>query len=140
MTQLNLYAKKINGKLEISNKEAYNPWVRSLQDNEDIVIKLNIAKDYKSNRQLRLTYACFRILSDRLGYTVEEIKGLMKLHQGLSACSMIEGKEVHFSKSLADMSKKELSEFIETMDRWSYQTLNVKLLSNDDIVFLNEVK
>lgn len=140
MSQLNLYCRKIDGKLEFSDKLAYKQWIRNIPEGEDIVVKFNISKSYKSVRQLRLVYLCFRVLSDNLGYTVEEIKGLMKLEQGLSASSIIEGKEVHFIKSLADMTKTELSQFIEKMDIWGFQTLGIKMLSNDDIKFLNDIK
>lgn len=137
--QINLYAKKIGGKLEYSNKEILKQWVDNLPDGEDIIVKFNISRSYKSNRQLRLAYACFRAISDKLGYTVEEIKGLVKLQQGLCACSKIEGEDVHFCKSMADMTKKELSDFISKMDIWASKTLNMKLLTNEDINFLNNI-
>lgn len=137
--QINLYAKKTGGKLEYSNKEILKQWVDNLPDGEDIIVKFNISRSYKSNRQLRLAYACFRAISDKLGYTVEEIKGLVKLQQGLCACSKIEGEDVHFCKSMADMTKKELSDFISKMDIWASKTLNMKLLTNEDINFLNNI-
>lgn len=138
--QINIYGKKQVGKLELSNKEALLHWIKNLPDGEDIVIKFNISKSYKTLRQLRLVYSMFRTLSDKLGYSVEEIKTLMKIQQGLCAESEIEGQKLSFCKSLSDMSKIELSDFISKIDIWSFQRLGIKLLTNEDIIFLEDSK
>lgn len=137
--QINIYCKKVGGRLEYYNKHALKEWISNLTEGEDIVIKFNVSKNFKSTKQLRLVYACFRELSDKLGYSVEEIKTLMKLNQGLCGHSVIEGEEIHFCKSIADLSRKELSDFISKMDIWASKTLNMKLLTNDDINFLNNI-
>lgn len=134
--QINLYGKKLNGKLEIVNKDALTQWISNLSEGEDVVIKFNVSKSYKSLRQLRLVYSMFRTLSDRLGYTVEEVKTLMKIQQGLCGSSTIEGEDIHFCKSISDMSKQELSEFITKIDIWASQRLSEKLLNDEDIQFL----
>lgn len=138
--QLNLYGKKSSGKLDIPNKDALLHWIKNLTEGEDVVIKFNVSKSYKTLRQLRLVYSMFRTLSDRLGYTVEEVKTLMKIQQGLCACSEIEGETIQFCKSISDMSKIELSEFISKIDIWSFQRLGEKLLTNEDIIFLQDSK
>lgn len=140
MEQVNLYGRIVNGKLEVPNKEGLSDWIKYLEEGDDIVIKFNRSKDYKTVRQLRLVYKLFRELSAKLGYSVSEIKGLMKIEQGLCAESTIEGKQISFCKSIGEMTKKELSTFIENVDIWAFQRLGLKLLSNEDIHFLNDTK
>ncbi len=138
--QLNLYAKVENKSLKINNRESLEQWIKSLNEGDDIVIKLNVEKHYKTSRQIRLIYSCFRKLSKHLGYSVEEIKTLMKFKFGICATTTIEGEDVTICKSLSDFSKKELTEFIEFVDNYSCQQLNYPLLNNNDKSFLkNEI-
>lgn len=139
MQQINLYGKIHNGKLELNNREALNQWCSNLKEGEDIVVKFNVSKTYKSTRQLRLLYHCFRELSAKLGYGIEEIKMLMKLRAGLCFVHTIEGEEISVCKSISDMTKRELSEFVEFVDIWSTTTLNHPLLKSEDIKFLKDV-
>lgn len=136
--QINLYGKynKKTNKIEFSNPQSIKDWTKNLEDGEDIVVKFNISREYKTFRQVRLAYSCLRKLSQDLGYTVEECKMLMKLNQGLCASHEIEGTSITFCKSISEMTKKELSDFIMNMDIWSIKTLGYPILSNDDKIFL----
>lgn len=136
MTQINLYGTIQGGKLILANRDSLDKWVKTLLEGENLVIKFNVSKSYKSNRQLRLIYAMLRDLSKRLGYSVEEVKTLMKMYQGLCACSKINGEDVHFCKSIADMDKREISTFITDINEWSIINLDHKLLTYEDLQFL----
>lgn len=136
MDNLNLYAKVVNKKLDIRNKQALNQWISLLDENDDIVIKFRRQKDMKSVRQLRLLYKCLRSISAHTGHDVEDIKIMMKLKKGLCFSHIIENKEITVCKSISDFSIKELSEFIQFIDHWSTTTLNLPLLTSEDISFL----
>lgn len=137
--QINLYGKKVNGKLKINNKEALDQWIKNLDEGDEIVVKFNQQKDYKTNRQLRLCYSCFRSIMDKTGYTLEEVKFLVKRNQGICAYHTIEGDEILFCKSISDFTKEELSNFIIRMDMWSREKLDNPLLTNEDKSFLKDI-
>lgn len=139
MERLNVFASKKQGKLNIQNKEALKQWIDQCNEDDDIVIKFINQKFYKSVRQLKLVYHCFREISDKTGYEVKDIKMMMKMKQGLCHSHLIEGIEITDCKSLSEFSKREMSEFITKMDLWSSQTLNHPLLNNDDIQFLKNI-
>jgi len=140
MEQINLYAKKINNKLQVSNKEALIQWLKNLPEGEDIVIKFNVSKSYKSNRQIRLLYSCFRSIANHTGQSVEDIKLILKLKAGLCFSHTIEQEDITVCKSISDFSKSEISNFIQFANEWSINNLNLPLLTYDDIQFLKETK
>ena len=137
---LNLFGKVVSGKLEITNREVLTHWLSTREEGADIVIKLRDQKDYQSNRQLRLLYAEFREISLHTGHSVEEVKSMMKMYHGYFYSHQIDGKEITILKSVSDFSKSELSTFIEQVSIWAAQQLNMKLLKNEDLKFLNECK
>lgn len=137
--RLNLFGKIKDQKLDIFNKEALKQWIGQCNEGDDIVIKFVNQKDYKSLRQIKLVYHCFREISDKTGYTVEEVKMLMKMKQGYCFSHTLEEIEITDCKSLSEFSIKEMSDFIVKVDIWSSQTLNHPLLNNDDIRFLKNI-
>lgn len=138
--QLNLFAKKENGKLQLNNKEALNQWIKKLPDGEDIAIRFVAQKDFKSTRQLRLLYKEFREIAKFTGSSVEDVKLDMKYHFGLCYTHTIENKNITICKSISDLKKSEISELIESVDIWANQNLGLQLLTFDDKTFLNETK
>lgn len=138
-TELNLFGKVIDGKLTITNRHDLDEWIKRSPEGDDIVIKFRNQKNFKSNRQLRLIYHEFRELSSHLGYTVEEIKTMLKIKFGLCYVHEIEDEQVVNCKSISDFSKKELSEFIVSIHEWSEKTLGFPLLKYDDLKFLKNV-
>lgn len=135
--QINLYGVKEKGKLVIRNRQALDYWLDHLSDGDDIVVKLRRQKDYKTFRQVRLCYACLRSISDKTGHSIEEVKVLMKIKQGLCFSHNIEGTDVSICKSISEMTKAELSDFIMKMDQWSTELFNHPLLTYEDKTFLN---
>lgn len=136
MSQLNIYGEILDKKVKIYNRELIDKWSESLKEGEKIVIKFNVSSEYKSERQLRLIYHEFRQISNHTGYTIDEVKLMLKIKAGLFFSAKIEEKDITVCKSISDMTIKQLSEFIEFTDRWSTQTLSLPLLTADDINFL----
>lgn len=136
MDQLNLYSKVNKGKLEIENKHQLDEWLKTIPDGENVVIKFNISKNFKTQKQLRLLYLCFRQIAYHTGQSVQDIKLILKLKAGLCFSHTIENEEITICKSISDFSKKEVSEFIQFTNEWSIQTLNLPVLTLEDIEFL----
>lgn len=139
-SQFNIYAKKGKNGLEFFNKSTLKEWIDNLTEGEDIVIKFNVSKQYKSSRQLRLLYSCFRQIAYHTGQSVEDIKLILKLKAGLCFSHTIEGESITVCKSLSDFSKREVSEFIQFTNEWSMTTLNLPLLTIEDKEFLKTTK
>lgn len=140
MRDINLFGKIKEGKLEILNKETYIQWVKQCKEGEDIVIKLRNQKDYWSTRQLRLIYAEFRQISQHMGHSLLDVKTMMKMYNGYCWTHELDGKDITECKSISQFNRKELTIFIEQIDRWAWDNLGIKLLNSDDISFLEDSK
>jgi hypothetical protein len=137
---MEMYGRIKNSKIVLDNKEALKYWTSNLEEGDDVLVTFQAIKDARSLRQLKLVYSCLRAISDHTGYTVEDTKMLVKMHQGLCAESTIEGKQIYFCRSLGDMTRKELSEFIVKMNDWASLNLQLNLLNFEDIKFLTHVQ
>jgi hypothetical protein len=127
-----------NGKIVISNPVQYENWVKNQNPGDDVLIEYQLLKDRKTLQQLKLIHHCLREISSVTGYTVDEVKILMKMKYGICFIYKIDNKDVTHCKSLGDLSKKELSNFIIWINDWAGENLNLKLLSYDDIQFIKE--
>ena len=136
MNQFNLFGEKKDGKLQFNNIESLKRWINNMEEGEKIVAKFNISKYYKSERQLRMVYGCFRTIMEKTGYTLEEVKFMIKKDQGICALHEIQGETVFFCKSLSDFTKTEINDFILRMDMWSIKNLDLPLLNYEDKQFL----
>lgn len=68
----------------------------------------------KTLQQLRYIHGVvFRLASEASGYTVQEIKGLLKGYFLTEYIKGPDGKEIPFVKSLADLKVSEMAEFID---------------------------
>lgn len=137
---INLFGKIVKGKLELNNKGALVEWLKNQTENSDIVVKVRNQDEYYTQRQLRLLYREFREISHHTGYTVEEVKTMLKMHCGLCYVHTIETKEITQCKSISDLNKKEISNLIEQTDIWAFQRLGMKLLNSEDLQFLKDEK
>lgn len=139
MSELNLYGKIKDGEIKLENTYALKQWAKTLEEGSDIVVKFRNQANYKTVRQLRLLYLCFRKLSAHLGYPVNDIKLMMKIKAGICWTHNIDGREITECKSISDFTKRELSEFVESIDTWASMELNFPLLSYEDKNFLKTV-
>lgn len=139
MDQFNLFGTIKEGKISITNRHALEEWTKLLPEGENLIIKVNIQKSYKSYRQLRLLYHCFRTIAFKTGQSVEDIKLILKLKAGLCFSHVIEGESLVVCKSISDFSKIEISDFIQFINEWSINTLSLPLLTDDDKSFLKSI-
>lgn len=127
------------GKVTFENKHQLTSWLQSIPEGEDLVVNFQVVKESKTLQQLKLAYHCFRVISDHSGYTIAEVKTLVKMSQGLCGYHNLEGRSISFCSSLSDFTRKQLSEFIVKMDEWAAANMDLKLLMYDDIQFLKSI-
>lgn len=136
--QINIFGKIQDNKLVINNKSSLNSWLKNQKEGDDIVLRFTNQKDYHSIRQNRLIYKQFRIIAKEIGSTVEEVKTLIKYEFGLCHEVVVQDRTINICKSIADLSKKELSELIQNVDIWANQNLGLEILTFDDKQFIKE--
>ena len=91
----------------------------------------------KSLQQLRYIHGIvFVLCSQSSGYTVNEVKGLLK-REFLTeyVTSKTTGKEIPIVKSLADLTMKEMSQFIEDVIILAAKQWSVVIPSSDEATY-----
>jgi hypothetical protein len=136
--EFNLFGTIREGKLEIQNKEKLLIWAKGQPEGSSIVVKFKNQDNYYSHRQLRLLYFEFRKIAEHLGYSVEDVKTIMKMKNGFCYSHALEGQEVTTCRSISDFNRKELSKFIMDINIWANQNLGLELLTYEDLNFLNK--
>lgn len=77
---------------------------------QDARIEIKKHRDAKSPQQNKYLYACFKVLSDYSGYTIEEIKQILKTMSSV----MVREKGGHvFFRSISELDSKEMTTFID---------------------------
>lgn len=93
----------------------------TLLENDDLVeAYFEKIVDDASLPQIKKIHKMFRIMSEHSGYTVEEIKILVKESCGLAYSKIINGERYVIPlKSIGDMSKTEISNLMEGTIRFA---------------------
>lgn len=108
-----LSAQVEEGKLVFHRPEVVNAY---LQKYEGKVLEVIIRPPSKAKTLNQLAYlhgVVFVCISQDTGYTVEEIKGLLKSHFLTAYATKKDGQEFPYVRSLADLTVSEMAEFIE---------------------------
>ncbi len=103
-----------DGKLSINRPDVFEGWLRSQEGKpQELVVKPQ--RDDKTMSQLAYFHGVIcKLLSDYTGYTLNETKGLCKGHFLTTVVrSRLDDKEIAIVPSLADLSKHDMSEFID---------------------------
>ena len=94
------------------------------QTKEDDVIDtyFEVVKNDSSYLQIKKCHVLFRVISEHSGYTVEEVKMLVKEYCGFAYSKTINDKNYVIPlKSIGDMSKDELISLIECTIRFAQE-------------------
>ena len=91
----------------------YNLFVESLVEGQTVEFFAEAYKDDASNPQLALVHVCLKKLAGELGYTLQEMKSVIKESAGLR-WTMTNGKT--YEKSFADCSKEEITLVMEALN------------------------
>lgn len=116
MSKQNFFSNLIkkDGKLEHSIKARetiYNKFVEGLPEGTKVEIFVSVIGPKGSNAQIAKIYVMLRELANELGYSIEEIKLIIKRKTGL--CFNRDGQE--YCKSFGDCDKSELNAVIQNI-------------------------
>ena len=106
--------KLVKGQIVYERPDLFCAYVQGLKEG-DLECTIQPWRKEKSLQQLRYVHGCVFILCSQVsGYTVNEIKGLLK-KQYLTeyVVSKKTGKEISIVKSLGDLTMAEMNQFIE---------------------------
>ena len=94
-------------------------------------------KKYKANRseeQNRYLHGVvFKIIADHTGYSLEEVKELMR-EMFLNEMKVLHGVEVSIGKSTTKLNKTEMNEFIEKIRDWASLELYCYIPDPNEVV------
>jgi hypothetical protein len=97
-----------------SGVDAFERFKARLKEDQVVEAHFETLDDTGTYLQLKKAHKLLRIMSEESGYTVEEMKMIVKHHCGLAYEKEINGVNYVIPlKSMGDMSMEELSKFIE---------------------------
>ena len=97
-----------------SGDSLYKTFKDTIKEDQIVEMSLELIDNSGSIAQIRKIHKLFRIISEHSGYTVEEVKLLVKEECGFAYNKIIDNKYYVIPiKSIADMSKDELIKLIE---------------------------
>ena len=112
-------------------------YIQGIAEKGDLECTIQPWRKEKSLQQLRYIHGVvFVLCSQASGYTVKEVKGLLKgefLTEYVT--SKTTGKEMPIVKSLADLTMKEMSEFIEQVIILAAKQWSCVIPSSDEAVY-----
>lgn len=89
-------------------------YIQSIAEQGDLEATFQPWRKEKSLQQLRYIHGIvFVLCSQASGYTVQEVKGLLKGEFLTDYVETKDGKKVAYVKSLADLTMKEMKQFID---------------------------
>ena len=101
-------------KLVFDRPEVFGAYVQGLVEKGDLELSVQPWRKEKSLQQLRYIHGVvFALCSEASGYTRQEVKGLLKGQFLTDYVETPDGKKVAYVKSVADLTMKEMSIFIE---------------------------
>ena len=117
-----------NGKLEIPDRQGFMQAVACLAGR--VLITIEYVRDKRSTRQNRYMWGVvYKLLSDHLGYTPEEIHDICKVKFNLKKFDLPDGEHIEIGGSTADMQIDEFSRYVEDVRRWASADLNMFTVS-----------
>ena len=114
---------KLNGIVKyktLHDEKEYTKFKESLIEGDLIDVHMEVVNNDGTIPQIRKIHMLFRIISEFSGYTVEEVKLLVKEECGFAYNKQINGKYYVIPlKSIGDMSKIELANLIEATIKYA---------------------
>lgn len=112
----------------IEGREDLDNFYRSLEPGDEVEAVLEKEVTDHSWVQVKKVHKLMRIMSEESGYSVEEIKMLVKYNTGYAYAKIIDGERYVIPiKSIGSMSKKELTAFIEAVLNYAATKMDLVL-------------
>ena len=111
------FVKNDNGKLipAGNSRVKYEEFLKTIEVNQTVDIFMEANKDDGTLAQLAKVHVCIRKIADETGEDFEKSKLDITKMSGLCFITTYDDQNVLFCKSLADCSKEELSQVINTI-------------------------
>ena len=101
-------------RLVFDRPEVFGAYVQGLVEKGDLELSVQPWRKEKSLQQIRYVHGViFALCSESSGYTRQEVKGLLKGEFLTEYVVSPSGTKTAYVKSLADLTMKEMSDFIE---------------------------
>ena len=97
--------KRVDDRIKAAN------YFKKLLD-QDARIEMKAFRDSKTNRQNKYLHACFKVLSEYSGYTLEEVKQIMKMRCDFMR---VEKGDHLFLRSISELDTLEMTRFIDSI-------------------------
>jgi hypothetical protein len=123
---LKAFGKIEKGKLVFDDKAKFLNELNNFTEGTRIIIRVEEAKDVRTNQQNKLYWTWVNILSSNIGYTKEETHNLVK-YKFLLREEVIEGESNFYLKSTTTLSKSEFSKLTDDILFWANDTFNINL-------------
>ena len=94
-----------------AKQKVYNKFVKDLPEGSKVEVFYSVSGPKGSNAQLAKVYVMLRELAAEIGYSLEEMKLIVKRKSGL--CFNRDGQE--YCKSFGECDKQEMSTVIQTI-------------------------
>ena len=120
------FGKIVKGKIVFNNKAKFLNDVPEFHEGTIVVIRINEAKDVRTNQQNKLWWAWMQIIGDTIGYSKNETHDIMK-YKFLLREEVIEGESRQYIKSTTTLSKEDFNKIAQDVFFWANDTLNIKL-------------
>ena len=123
-------------KLVFDRPEVFGAYVQGLVEKGDLELSVQPWRKEKSLQQLRYVHGViFALCSEASGYTRQEVKGLLKGEFLTEYITTKDGKKIAYVKSLADLTMRETSEFIDSCIILAAKHWNVVIPSAEQVSF-----
>ena len=113
------FAHIVDGKFTVPDKDGF---LRTIQDafgTEDQSLSLTVAKSTRSNQQNKYLWAVpYKLLSDHLGYTPEEVHEICK-QKFLSHTVHVGDEDMNIAASTAKLPKDEFMDYVARIQVWA---------------------
>jgi len=128
---------RVEGSILVFDKpDVFKAYVQGIAEKGDLEVTVQPWRKEKSLQQLRYLHGVvFVLCSQASGYTVQEVKGLLKGYFLTDYIETPEGEKKSYVKSLADLTMAEMSKFIEDTIILAAKHWSVVIPSADEAVY-----
>lgn len=120
------FGKIEKGKLVFDDKAKFLNELNKFHEGTRIIVRVEEAKDVRTNQQNKLYWTWIDLIGSNLGYTKEETHNLVK-YKFLLREEVIEGESNFYLKSTTTLSKSEFLKLTEDILYWANDTFNINL-------------
>lgn len=136
--KLEIYAIKEKEELKVYDKELLDHWISTLDVGQQVQIKFVPTKSIRTLKQNALLWALYTRIGDYIGEHKEDLHAYFKSKFLPPRLVEINFEQIYECGSTADLTTKEMGEYIFKINQWAIEKLEMDMLSYDEKKFLKE--